>query len=57
MDHDYSLLTVKEIAEELRVSKMTIYRAIEVGQLEAIKIGRAFRVKRASYEAWISQNQ
>jgi excisionase family DNA binding protein len=38
------LLTVTEVARLLRVSKMTIYRLIEDGQLPALRIGRSFRI-------------
>lgn len=39
-----TLLTVNEVAARLRVSKMTIYRVIEQGDLAAIRIGRSLRV-------------
>ena len=42
------LMTVAEVAAMLRVSKMTIYRMVESGHLPAMRIGRAFRVPRAS---------
>lgn len=42
------LMTVAEVAAMLRVSKMTIYRMVDGGQLPAMRIGRAFRVPRAS---------
>ena len=43
-----SLLTVAEVAALLRVSKMSVYRMIHAGELEAVRIGRSFRVpKRA----------
>lgn len=41
------LMTPGEVADALRVSKMTVYRMIHGGSLPAIKIGeRSFRVKR-----------
>ena len=38
------LLTVAEVSSALRVSKMTIYRLIDSGELSAIRVGRSFRV-------------
>ncbi len=47
-------LTIKEVADELRVSKMTVYRMIESGQLPALRIaGRSFRVRRRDYESYV----
>ena len=39
-------LKVKEVAEELRVSKRTIFRYIESGKLKAVKVGQ-WRIKRS----------
>lgn len=37
-------LTVSEVALMMRVSKMTVYRLVHAGELEAIRVGRSFRV-------------
>ena len=37
-------LTVAEVAELLRVSKMTVYRLVHGGELPAVRVGRSFRV-------------
>ena len=37
-------LTVAEVASILRLSKMSVYRLIHSGQLEAVQFGRSFRV-------------
>lgn len=44
-------LTVKEIAADLRVHKMTVYRMIASGQLASVKVGRSYRVPVASFQA------
>ena len=41
---DVRFLTVAEVATIMRVSKMTVYRLVHSGELEAIRVGRAFRV-------------
>jgi excisionase family DNA binding protein len=38
------LLLVKEVAGPCRISDKTILRAIKKGELEAIKIGRGYRI-------------
>ncbi|MFC8047206.1 helix-turn-helix domain-containing protein [Nocardia sp. NPDC057353] len=37
-------LTVAEVAELMRVSKMTVYRLVHSGELPAVRVGRSFRV-------------
>ena len=37
-------MTVAEVAAVMRVSKMSVYRLIHNGQLEAARFGRSFRV-------------
>jgi excisionase family DNA binding protein len=41
---DIRFLTVAEVATIMRVSKMTVYRLVHSGELEAIRVGRSFRV-------------
>jgi excisionase family DNA binding protein len=41
---DLKFLTVAEVASIMRVSKMTVYRLVKTGELEAIRVGRSFRV-------------
>ncbi|MDO3650052.1 helix-turn-helix domain-containing protein [Nocardia mangyaensis] len=37
-------LTVAEVADLMRVSKMTVYRLVHSGELPAVRVGRSFRV-------------
>lgn len=41
---DVRFLTVAEVADMMRVSKMTVYRMVHSGELPAIRFGRSFRV-------------
>lgn len=41
-------LTVNEVAEVMRVSKMTVYRLIHAGELPAIRVGKSFRVPKVA---------
>lgn len=46
-------ITVAEIAEDLHVSKMTVYRLIHRGDLTSIRVGRTFRVPREEYDKYV----
>ena len=37
-------LTVAEVADIMRVSKMTVYRMVHAGELPAVRFGRSYRV-------------
>ena len=37
-------LTVAEVAEVMRVSKMTVYRLVHSGEMPAVRFGRSYRV-------------
>ena len=41
---DVKFLTIYEIATMMRISKMSAYRLIHSGELEAIRVGRSYRV-------------
>lgn len=46
---------VDELAEKLRVNRMTIYRYIKGGKLEAYKIGKEYRIDRSVFEQFMSK--
>ena len=41
---DVRFLTVAEVAEIMRVSKMTVYRLVHSGELPAVRFGRSYRL-------------
>ena len=41
-------MTVTEVADIMRVSKMTVYRLIHSGEMPAIRVGKSFRVPEAA---------
>jgi excisionase family DNA binding protein len=53
---DVRFLTVAEVAEMMRVSKMTVYRLVHSGELPAIRFGRSFRVPESAVEAAIEKH-
>lgn len=48
------LLTVAEVADELRVSTMTVYRLIQRDELPALRIGRSYRIERDDLDAYLA---
>ena len=50
-------LTAPEVAERLRVTRMTVHRWIKAGHLKAIRIGHEYRIDSASLEQLISASE
>ena len=48
------LLTASEVADQLRVSTMTIYRLIRRGELPAVRVGRNYRVRSSALESYLA---
>jgi excisionase family DNA binding protein len=46
-------LTVAEVAAIMRVSKMSVYRLIHAGSLEAVRFGRSFRVPERAVDIYL----
>ena len=46
-------LTVEEVAEVMRVSKMTVYRLLHSGELPGVRVGRSFRVPQDALDAYL----
>lgn len=44
---------VDELATKLRVNRMTIYRYLKAGKLEAHKIGKEYRISRETFEKFL----
>lgn len=48
-----TLLTAAEVAQQLRVSTMTVYRLIRSGELAAVRVGRNYRVRAGDLEDYL----
>ena len=44
------ILTVREVAEYLKLSRTTIWRWCNEGKLQAFKVGRSWRIHRSELE-------
>ena|SRR3990172_4482370 len=51
------VLTPEEIAAYLKVRKETVYRYIREGRIEAIRLGRAYRIPRESLDMFLRANR
>ena len=45
-----------EVASIMRVSKMTVYRLVHSGELEAIRVGRSFRVPEQAVNRYLRES-
>jgi excisionase family DNA binding protein len=47
--------TVAEVADTLRVSRMSVYRLIHSGELEAVQFGRSFRISAEALDSYLKK--
>ncbi len=47
--------TVAEVARQLRVSNMTVYRLIKGGQLPAVRVGRGYRIRDEDVRKYLNE--
>jgi excisionase family DNA binding protein len=52
---DFTILTVREVAEYLRMSEAKVYRLANERQLPAIRIGKAWRFRKDLLDEWLSK--
>lgn len=48
---------VEELAAKLRVNKMTIYRYIKAGKVQAHKIGKEFRIAKSEFDRFLEKTE
>ncbi len=46
------LLTLREVASYLRLTRTTVQRWCNEGRLPAVRIGKEYRIRRSDLEAW-----
>ncbi len=49
------ILTIKELAEHLKVNERTIYRLASAKKIPAFKVGGSWRFSRPDIDIWIKQ--
>jgi len=55
MKKENNFYTAEELAKELRVNIMTIYRYIKSGKVKAYKIGKEFRIDKAEFNNFLNK--
>lgn len=55
--HKHDFYLVEELAEKLRVNKMTIYRYIKSKKLSAYKLGKEYRIESAEVDRLLAQSK
>lgn len=50
---DGSILTIKEVADYLKVNERTVYRLAGAKKIPAFKVGGNWRFQRSDIEQWI----
>jgi excisionase family DNA binding protein len=53
MSDEKEFFTVNEIAAQLRVNAKTVIRWIQTGYLPGMRVGKHYRISRASYEEFL----
>jgi len=48
------IMTIREVAEYLKVNERTIYRLLSAKKLPAFKVGGSWRFKRSDIDNWIA---
>ena len=51
-----TFLTIAEVTEMMRVSKMTVYRLVHAGDLPAVRVGRSFRVHEEAVNEYLNSS-
>ncbi|MDP9297429.1 MAG: helix-turn-helix domain-containing protein [Actinomycetota bacterium] len=49
------LLTVNEVGDLLRVSRMTVYRLIKNGEMPALRVGRSYRLREEDVHTYLME--
>ena len=57
MEDNHNLLTPEQVADILQVHILTIYGYIRRGRLDAIRLGRSYRVLRKDLTRFIESNR
>lgn len=53
--HEGEILTIKQVAEYLKVTERTIYRLAAAKKIPAFKVGGTWRFSRADIDSWIKR--
>lgn len=49
------IVTVRQLADFLQISELTVLRAIKAGNLDAFKAGRDWRIEKEAVLKWVQK--
>lgn len=49
------MLDVLTVAQRLRVHRMTVYRLIHAGKIDAYKVGNSYRISEEAFAAYLKE--
>lgn len=52
-----SVMTVKEVADYLKMKVVTIYKHAQEGKIPAFKVGSTWRFKKETIDKWIERQE
>lgn len=55
VDRAFTILTVREVAEYLRLSEAKVYRMANDGQLPVIRLGKTWRFRKDLLDEWLAE--
>ena len=54
---DSDIMTMKEVAEYLKINEKTAYRLASEGKLPGFKVGGSWRFRRGDIDEWIEEHR
>jgi excisionase family DNA binding protein len=54
MNHD-QVLTIREVAEILKLAEKTVYSMAQDGELPAFKVRGQWRIRRVDFDGWMAK--
>lgn len=51
------LMTIEEVAEYLRIGKITLYRMAQQGKIPASKIAHQWRFRKEEIDEWVKEQR
>ena len=55
MKVEHTILTVREVAEYLRLSEAKVYRLVNEGQLPVVRLGKTWRFRKDLLDNWLAE--
>ena len=54
---NYDIMTVKELADYLKIAEKTAYRFASEGKVPGFKVGSAWRFRKSEIDRWIRKQE